>query len=408
MSNKNKILEITPDVQWIGALDPDLKVFDIVMETKYGTTYNAYFIDAQKKTLVETVKDTHTAEYLNKVKAVCNPEEIEYIVMDHTEPDHSGSLPALLDIAPNATVVGTGTAIAYLNEMVNRPFKFLKVKDGDTLDLGDKTLRFISAPNLHWPDSMYTYLVEDKLLFTCDSFGAHYCFDPVFDDLITNKDEYDDAFNYYFDCILRPFSKFLVKAIEKIANLEISAICTGHGPVLRSNWEKIVNKSNRLALEYMNITEGKNNRILIAYVSAYGYTRQMAGWIRKGIEQAGDFEVECLDIEFASLGELDAAMTRCDALLVGSPTINQNTLLPVYKLFAAINPLRDRSKPAASFGSYGWSGEATDLIENNLNGLKLKIVQKAYKGKFRSGNEEEKQLIEFGRNFVEKIISKTT
>jgi len=402
------ILKITPDVQWIGVPDPDLKIFDVVMETKYGTTYNAYFINAQKKTLVETVKSTHTTEYLNKLRAVCNSEEIEYIVMDHTEPDHSGSFPALLDIAPNATVVGTGAALVYLDEIVNRPFKSLKVKDGDTLDLGNKTLRFIGAPNLHWPDSMYTYLVEDKLLFTCDSFGAHYCFDHVFDDLITNKDEYEEAFNYYFDCILRPYSKFLVKAIEKIANFEISAICTGHGPILRSNWKEIMNKSNQLAREYMDITDGKNNRILIAYVSAYGYTRQMAGWIKKGIEQAGEFDVECLDIEFASLGELDAAMTRSDALLVGSPTINQNTLMPVYKLFAVINPLRDRGKPAAAFGSYGWSGEAADLIENNLNGLKLKIVQKAYKGKFRPGDEETQQLVEFGRNFAEQIISKTT
>ena len=403
MSEKNHILEITPDVKWIGALDPDLKVFDIVMETKYGTSYNAYFINAQKKTLIETVKDTHTAGYLDKLKAVCNPAEIEYIVMNHTEPDHSGSLSALLDIAPNATVIGSGQAIIYLNEIMNRPFKSIKVKDGDTLDLGNKMLRFIGAPNLHWPDSIYSYLVEDKLLFSCDSFGAHYCFNPVFDDLITNQADYNEAFVYYFDCILRPFSKFIVKAIEKIAPLDISAVCPGHGPILRSTWKEIVEKSNRMAREYMDITEGKSRKVLITYVSAYGYTRRMAEWIRKGIEQAGDIEVECMNIEFVQLGDLEAAITRSDALLVGSPTINQNTLLPVYKLFALVNPLRDRGKPAAAFGSYGWSGEAADLIETNLNSLKLKIVQKAYKGKFSPGKEQEQQLIEFGKSFAEAI-----
>jgi len=247
---------------------------------------------------------------------------------------------------------------------------------------------------------MYTYLVEDKLLFTCDSFGAHYCFASLFDDLITNRAQYEDAFKYYFDCILRPYSKFLVKAIEKIAPLDISAICTGHGPILRGNRKETVDKSARLAREYMGATEGKHNRILITYVSAYGYTRRMADWIRKGIEQAGDFEVECLDIEFASLGDLDAAITRADALIAGSPTINQNTLLPVYKLFAAINPLRDRGKPAAAFGSFGWSGETADIIESNLNGLKMKIVQKAYKSKFSPGEEQSQQLIEFGQNFA--------
>lgn len=407
MSDKNSILEITPDVKWIGVLDPGLKVFDIVMETKYGSTYNAYFINAQKKTLVETVKNTHTAEYLDKVRALCNPEEIEYIVMDHTEPDHSGSLSALLDIAPNATVVGSGQALTYLADIMNRPFKSIRVKDGDTLDLGNKTLRFIGASNLHWPDSIYTYLEEDKLLFTCDSFGAHYCFESVFDDLVTNKAEYDEAFVYYFDCILRPYSKFMVRAIEKIRPLDIAVICTGHGPVLRSTWKEVVDRSERLAREYLDITEGKNNKILITYVSAYGYTHQMAEWIAQGIKQAGDFDVECMDIEFALPGDLEAAITRSDALLVGSPTINQNTLMPVYKLFACINPLRDRGKPAAAFGSYGWSGEAADIIESNLSGLKLKILQKAYKGKFNPGEEKARQLIEFGKSFAEQIKAAT-
>lgn len=403
MSDNHTVLEVTPDVKWIGVLDPDLQVFDIVMETKYGTTYNAYFINADKKTLVETVKDTHTAEYLAKVKAVCRPDEIEYIIMNHTEPDHSGSLSALLDIAPNATVVGTGQALAYLNDIMNRPFKSIKVKDGDTLDLGNKTVRFIGAPNLHWPDTMYSYLEEDKLLFTCDSFGAHYCFAPVFDDLLTDRAEYKEAFVHYFDCILKPYSKFMVKAIEKIAPMDIVAICTGHGPILRSTWKEIVTESDRLSREYLNVTEGKHNKVLITYVSAYGYTRQMADWIKQGIESVGDFETECIDIEFALLGDLEAALTKSDALIVGSPTINQNTLLPVYKLFAGINPLRDRGKLAAAFGSYGWSGEAAELIENNLAGLKLKVVQKAYKGKFNPGEEKAQQLIEFGKNFAEQM-----
>ncbi|MDR2038847.1 MAG: FprA family A-type flavoprotein [Bacteroidales bacterium] len=399
----NRILDVTPDVKWIGVLDPDLKVFDIVMETKYGTTYNAYFINAGKKTLVETVKNTYTEEYLDKVKSVCNPEEIEYIIMDHTEPDHSGSLSALLDLAINATVVGTGQALNYLNEIMNRPFKSLKVKDGDTLNLGNKTLRFIGAPNLHWPDTMYTYLEEDQLLFTCDSFGAHYSFEPIFDDLITDKEEYEDAFVYYFDCILRPYSKFMLKAIEKIAPLNIHMICTGHGPILRKTWKEIVSKSEKLASDYISVTEGKNNRILITYVSAYGYTKYMAEWVKQGIEQVGEYEIELMDIEFALLGDLEAAVTRSDALIVGSPTINQNTLLPIYKLFATINPLRDKGKPAAAFGSYGWSGEAVSIIESNLTGLKLKVLQDGYKGRFNPGEEKSQQLVEFGKQFALKM-----
>jgi flavorubredoxin len=400
---KEKIIDIISDIKWIGALDSDLKVFDVVMETKFGTTYNSYFINAKKKTIVETVKETHTAGFLERVKALCNPQDIEYIIMDHTEPDHSGSLSSLLDIAPNATVVGSGQALAYLGDIMNKPFKSLKVKDGDTLDLGNKTVRFIGAPNLHWPDSIYSYIEEDKILFTCDSFGAHYCTDTLFDDLVPSKADYDEAFVYYFDCILRPYSRFMLKAIEKIRPLDVQIICPGHGPVLRSHWKEIVGKSEKLSQEYLDITEEKKNRILIAYVSAYGYTRLMADRIKQGIEQTGGFEVECMDIEYALLGDLEAAITRSDALIVGSTTINQNTLLPVYKLFAAVNPLRDRGKPAASFGSYGWSGEAADLIENTLKDLKFKILQKAYKSKFKPDEEKAQPLIRFGETFAEQM-----
>src|SRR5665648_669127 len=144
------------------------------MNTNYGTTYNSYFINAGKKTIIDVAKEKFSETYLSKIKSVTDPQEIRYIILDHTEPDHSGSLRLLLELAPSATIVGSGNAIRYLEDIVNMPFNSLIVKEGDTLDLGNKTLRFISAPNLHWPDSIYTHLVEDKVLFTCDSFGAHY------------------------------------------------------------------------------------------------------------------------------------------------------------------------------------------------------------------------------------------
>jgi flavorubredoxin len=165
-STDDKIIDITRDVRWIGVLDYDIRTFDIVMHTDCGTTYNSYFINAEKKAVIEVAKGKFSDIYLGKLKAVTNPEEIQYIVLDHTEPDHSGSLRNLLDLAPAATVVGSGNAIRYLEDIVNVPFKSLIVKDGDTLNLGNKTLRFISAPNLHWPDSIYTLLVEDKVLFS--------------------------------------------------------------------------------------------------------------------------------------------------------------------------------------------------------------------------------------------------
>ncbi len=395
-----KILDVTADVKWIGVLDKDIVTFDVVMETKYGTTYNSYFINATHKAIIETAKEKFWDVYQSKVKQVADPKEIEYVILNHTEPDHSGSLKYLLELNPDIIVVGSGQALNYLAEITGKQFKSLKVKDGDTLDLGNKTLKFIGAPNLHWPDSIYTYLIEDKVLFTCDSFGAHYCDEAMFDDLIGN---YDDAFKYYFDVILKPFSKFMLKAIEKIRPLDISVICTGHGPILRSKWKEMVDKSEELSREFMEKTGHKENNVLITYVSAYGYTKQMAEKIKEGVMDAGDFNVTVLDIENILLGDLDEQITKSNAIIVGSPTINQNTLLPVYRLFALINPIRDRGKLATSFGSYGWSGEATKIIEANLKALKLNVAFEGLSAKFYPHDGKANEYHEFGKKIGEQL-----
>ena len=399
----NRVIEITPDVKWVGILDYDIATFDIVMQTDHGTTYNSYFIDAEHKTLIETAKESFCETWLEKLKQVTDPSEIKYIIFNHTEPDHSGSLPMILDLAPAATVVGSGNAIRYLNDMVGKPFKSMVVKDGDVLDLGNKTIRFIAAPNLHWPDSIYTYLVEDKLLFTCDSFGAHYCHSDMFDDLVG---DYHESFKYYFDVILKPFSKFMLKAIDKVKDLRIDTVCPGHGPILRTTWKERISESEKYAKEYIEITgEHRKKRVLITYVSAYGYTREMAEAIRTGLAGYENIEISTLDIEMMELGDLESEMVKADALLVGSPTINQNTLLPVYRLFSVISPLRDRGKLAAAFGSYGWSGEATSIIAGNLKNLKLNVLDEQASFKFMPDEHKSNELIAFGKRFAEELMS---
>lgn len=396
--NDNKTLKVSDHVTWAGVLDKDIITFDIVMETKFGTTYNSYFIDAEKKLLIDTVKESFYETYLEKLKSITDPSQIEYILCTHTEPDHSGSLKYILELAPEATVIGSGQAINYLTEMVGRPFKWKKVKDGDILDLGNMTIKIIGAPNLHWPDTIYAYLEEEKLLFTCDSFGAHYADPKMFDDLVG---DYSEAFTYYFDVILKPYSKFMRKAIDKIEGLEIACICPGHGPILRSTWKKIIDSSRELADVYLENTV-KQNRILIAYISAYGYTREMGVKIAEGLQLSGNFDIDLVDIENILLGELEEKMVRADALVVGSPTINQNTLLPVYKLFSVINPIRDKGKPAAVFGSYGWSGEAVKLIEDHLVNLKLD-VKNSLSSKFYPDGEKAEEILAFGRKLGEMI-----
>jgi len=397
----NSILKITEDVSWIGILDKDIVAFDIVMETKEGTTYNSYFINATKKVVVDTAKESYKDSYLNKLKLVTDPASIDYIIVTHTEPDHSGCLKYLLELAPRAVVYGSRQAILYLQDMVNKPFEFVYVKDDDVLDLGNKTLKFISAPNLHWPDSIYAYLQEDKLLFTCDSFGAHFCRDAMFDDLVG---DYEDSFTYYFDVILKPFSHFMLKAIEKIRPLEINAVCPGHGPILRSTWKEKVQLSEKYAEQYVADSLCSDNSILITYVSAYGFTKQMAEAIAEGIREVVDYKMNIVDIENMLLGDLEELLVRSKSILIGSPTINQNTLLPVYRMFALINPLRDRGKKAAAFGSYGWSGEAVKIIESHLKALKLNVVMEGISSKFSPGDKKRQHLVDFGKRFARHLV----
>jgi flavorubredoxin len=358
----DRVIDITDNVKWIGILDYDIRTFDIVMTTDYGTTYNSYFINAEKKALVEVAKGKFFDTYLKKLKEVTDPSEISYIILEHI------------------------------------PFRSMIVKDGDTLDLGNKKLKFISAPNLHWPDSIYTWLEEDRILFTCDSFGAHYCSYEMKDDL---NEDYLKAFTYYFDVILKPFSRFMVKAIERIKPLDASYICPGHGPILGKNRNKIVELTMKYASDYLDLTLVKARRhILIVYVSAYGYTKRGAEIIAEGINEASDFSIDMVDIEHTSLDDLDARLTVSDAILVGSPTINQNTLLQIYRLFAIINPLRDKGKLAGAFGSYGWSGEAPKIIVDTMRNLKLKIFGEPAGFKFLPGGTKEENLRDYGRRFA--------
>lgn len=398
----SKILEITKDVKWIGVTDPGLVTFDVVMETKFGTTYNSYFIDADRKTIIETTKEKCWDAYLKKINQVCNPSEIEFIVLNHTEPDHSGNLKNLLRIAPHAVVVGTGNAIRYLKDIMGQDFPNLIVKDGHTLDLGNKTLQFVSAPNLHWPDTMYTYLKEDKLLFTCDSFGAHFSSEIIFEDEIENIEEYHEAFKYYFDVIMKPFSKFMLKTIEKIEPLDFTCICTGHGPILRTNWRKYVAITKEYSLEALKLPA--RPMVFIPYVSAYHKTGMVAEMIAEGIREAGDIDVEVCDIEMTPMGELEQKITHASAYVIGSPTINQNILFPIYKCFALINPIRDKGKLAAAFGSFGWSGEARKIIRTNLENLKLKVFDADIFVKFSPNEEDTLQAVNLGKAFGKELL----
>lgn len=391
-------IEVCPDVHWVGVLDHDIVTFDVVMTTEHGTTYNAYLINADKKVLVDAVKADFFDVYVEKIRQVIDPALIDYIVFNHTEPDHSGCLDRLLELAPNATVVASRLGIGYLREFLGRDFPHQVVKGGDTLDLGNKTLQFVAAPHLHWPDTMYTYLREDGLLFSCDSFGCHYAHAAMLDDRVG---DFSEAFQYYFDVILKPFSRFMLKAIEQVRGLDVRGILPGHGPLLMSDWRKWVDLTEvhaRRALQYPY-----QDYVFVPYVSAHHNTEAMARAIAEGLGSAGEFQVQVADIETMALGEMEEHMARCQAVVVGCPTINQNILLPVYKLFAVINPVRDKGKLCGAFGSYGWSGEAARIIPSSLEQLKLKMQGEGVFVRFAPDEAALAACREYGRSMGLKL-----
>lgn len=395
-------MELKKGITWNGILDRELRVFDIIMETEFGTTYNSYVVQGSKKTaLIETAKEKFCEEYLHKVQAVIDIAKIDYIVVNHTEPDHAGSAAKLLELNPDIEIIGTISAINFLGQIVNKPFKSRAVKDGEEISLGDKTLRFLVVPNLHWPDTMYTYIPEDKTLFTCDSFGSHYCCEGILRSTVEDEEGYLRAAKYYFDNILGPFKPFMNKAMDKIAPLDIDLICPGHGPVLDEGLEKFIEIYRGWSkVEKPNATP----TVVLAFVSAYGYTRQMAQKIAEGIREEGA-QAKLFDLVEDDCTALPGELLRADGILLGSPTILGDALKPIYDLSTTMLPTIHGGKQAAAFGSYGWSGEAVPNLTQRLTQLKMKVSE-GLRQRFQPSGEELEACRAFGRAFAGKVLDK--
>lgn len=398
-----RIKELTKDLFWVGNLDPDLRIFDIIMVTEFGTSYNSYLLKGSEKTvLFETSKFKCFKEYLTKVEEITPIEKVDYIIISHTEPDHTGSLEKILELNPKIKIVGSTTAINFLKEIMNKDFVGIPVKDGDTLSLGDKTLEFISAPNLHWPDTIFTYIKEEKALVTCDAFGAHYSSEGITNDKIENQDDYMKALRFYFDMILSPFKPFLLKAIEKIEPLDFQMICTGHGPVLTKDPRKTVDLLKEWASES---NPNKRKTVIMPYVSAYGYTEILAKKIKEGVENAGDIDVRLYDMVYASQDQVLREIEFADGLLFGTPTILGDALKPIWDLTTSMFPGVHGGKLASAFGSYGWSGEGVPNIMTRLQQLRMKVYEQGYKCKFKPNEAQLSEAFDFGLGFGASVLA---
>lgn len=399
LKGRYQMLQLKDNLYYVGVQDEKLRVFDIIMQTPYGTSYNAYVLKGSEKTaLIEAAKLGFAKESFSRIEEIVPLQKLDYLIINHTEPDHAGSIPLLLEKNPDLVIVGSSSAISFVTNIIKQPFKSRVVKKGDKLDLGDRQLEFYPMPNLHWPDSMFTYDPVSKALFTCDFFGAHYSYGDVLLSRMADRTAYRAAQYQYFMDIMAPFKQpFAANGLKCALELQPDIICTGHGPVLDTDLDFTY---ERHAL-WVKEEKAEGKRAVVAYVSAYDYTKAMAERLYESLRRRG-IDTRLMDITKHTRQEMLDAIDSANGILFGSPTFLGDMLKPVSELMAALYPFMVKGKLFTAFGSYGWSGEAVPYMLERAAQLKMKTIE-GIKFRMRPSEEELAQLDQFAEDFVKAL-----
>lgn len=390
-------VQITPAVHWIGKIDWELRRFHgEEYSTHRGSSYNSYLVQDEKTALIDTVWMPFGEEYVRNLAAVVDLKSIDYIIANHAEIDHSGSLPELMRHIPETPIYCTANGVKSLRGHYHRDWNFKVVKTGDTLNLGTKELVFIEAPMLHWPDSMMAYLTGDAVLFSNDAFGQHIASEHLFNDLVVQSELYDEAIKYYAN-ILTPFSPMVTKKIEEVLALKlpVNVICPSHGVIWRDNPLQIAEKYLEWAADY------QENQVTIIYDTMWDGTRKLAEAIAGGIrEKDSVVTVKLYNTARSDKNDIITEVFKSKAILLGSPTINRGILASMAALIEMMTGLKFKNKKAAAFGCYGWSGESVKILENRLGEAGFDVLAGGLKTPWEPGDNELEQAREFGRLFA--------
>lgn len=391
------LVKLTKDVYWVGVVDWAIRDFHS-FEIRKGTTYNAYFIDDDKKALVDTVKYPFKSILAYNIREIAELESLEYVIINHIEMDHSSSLSYIMQFAKNATIVtskrGKDGVTKYYGE---HDWNFQIVKTGDEIHLGRRTLSFIEAPMLHWPDSMFTYLKEDEILMSNDAFGQHLASSQRFDDEVEESVLLEESARYYAN-ILMPFASLIRRKINEIINLGVKPkiIAPSHGVIWRSDPEKIINS-------YLEWSEGKTKeKVVIVYDTMWNSTQKMAYVIFEAMAEEG-IDTHLYQLRRSDSAQILKEILDSSAVIVGSPTLN-NSMFPTVSAFINyVSGLKPKNKLWASFGSYGWSGGAVRNINKLLHEVKFEVLEPSLQIKFSPTNEELQECRKFGKTIAQKI-----
>ena len=391
---------VTDKVTWVGKIDWELKKFHgDELSTMEGSSYNSYLIRDKKTVLIDTVWGPYDTEFVNRLKEEIDLKEIDYIVMNHNESDHSGTLPALMREIPNTPIYCPKKGESILRGLYHQDWNYVNVKTGDELEIGDSKLVFVEASMLHWPDTMMTYMTGDNILFSNDVFGQHYASEMLYDDMDDISKLLHEAEKYYTN-IITPFSTFVTKKLAEVQgmNLKIDLVAPSHGIIWRENIGLIMDLYAKWANNY------QEDQITLIYDTMWQSTRKMAEAIAEGIQQASpNTTIKLLNAVKNDKNDILVEVFKSKAILVGSPTINNGFSYAIAGILEMIKGLKFKNKKAASFGSYGWSGEAAKLIKEFLEESKFAIVNDGIRVNWAPDQENIEQLREYGRKFVEEI-----
>jgi putative flavoprotein len=391
---------VTDKVTWVGKIDWELKKFHgDELSTMEGSSYNSYLIRDKKTVLIDTVWGPYDTEFVNRLKEEIDLKEIDYIVMNHNESDHSGTLPALMREIPDTPIYCTKKGESILRGLYHQDWNYVNVKTGDELEIGDSKLVFVEASMLHWPDTMMTYMTGENILFSNDVFGQHYASEMLYDDMDDISKLLHEAEKYYTN-IITPFSTFVTKKLAEVQgmNLKIDLVAPSHGIIWRENIGLIMDLYAKWANNY------QEDQITLIYDTMWQSTRKMAEAIAEGIQQASpNTTIKILNAVKNDKNDILVEVFKSKAILVGSPTINNGFSYAIAGILEMIKGLKFKNKKAASFGSYGWSGEAAKQIKEFLEESKFAIVNDGIRVNWAPDQETIEQLREYGRKFVEEI-----
>jgi len=383
-------------INWVGVVDWNLRDFHGYI-TRRGTTYNAYLISDEKTALVDTAKYPFSNELLQNIGEITNPEKIDYIIINHVEMDHSSSLPMISEHAKNATILASQRGKDAIIEHYGANFRIETVKTGDELKLGKRTLRFIEAPMLHWPDSMFTYVVEDKILMPNDAFGQHLATSQRFDDEVDEHVLMEEAIIYYAN-ILMPLAPLITRKIQEVVHMgiPIAMIAPSHGIIWRSNPSKIIKA-------YLDWSSGlSRNKVVVVYDTMWGSTDKMARAIAEGATSQG-VEVKLLKLRASDLTEAVTEILDAKAVAVGSPTLNNQMFPTLGSFLTYITGLKPKGKLWSFFGSYGWGGGAVKGMIETAKKASFDVLEPGIEVKYVPDQEDLKKCFEFGGQIAAKI-----